>query len=149
MVFGESYDLKKDYKVYQTEKVPEFVCIYNTDTKSKEIYRYKNNKLQDGSYRVIYSNRDSVYGTKIFPKSDKNGEENRQYRLVKYADGYIEYQEQIYVIGQDKGWRLLTKYKFNTNKLGWEKLNLLLIDLSIHYQRHMLLQESKAKLFYI
>ncbi len=122
--YGGSYDQKKNLKVYQSEEVPGFVHLYDTDTKTKQIFRYKNNKLQDGSFRVMFSNGDSCYGTKIFGKSTKDGEEHRQYHLFKYANGDIEYEEKIFVKGQDKGWRLLTKYKFNPNNLGWEKVNL-------------------------
>ena len=119
-----SYDKRKNYKVYQSEEVPGFVRLYDTDAKLKEICRYINNRLQDGSYRVIFSNGNSCYGTRIFDKSNKTGEVNREYGLFKYANGNIEYDEQIYVIGQDKTWRYLTKYKFNPNNLGWEKVNL-------------------------
>ena len=111
-------------KVYETDQVPGFVCLYDTDTKSKEIYRYKNNRLQDGINRNIFSSGNSCYGTIILAKSGKTGEESRTYRLVKYANGNIEYQEQIIVLGQDKSWRLLTNYKFNPSNLGWEKVNL-------------------------
>ena len=109
-------------KVYQSEQAPGFVRLYHTDTKSKEIYRYKNSKLKDGIFRVIFSSGDSIYGTKIFDKSNTNGEENRLYGLYKNANGNIEYKEKIIVIGQDIAWRLLTEYKFNPNNLAWEKL---------------------------
>jgi len=121
LVYGGSYNDKKNNKVYQSEEVPGFVHIYNTDTKKKEIFRYKNNKLQDGSFRAIFSSGDSDYGTRIFDKSSKNGEE-RVYRLYKFANGDIEYEEQILVVGQDKGWRQLTEYKFNPSNLGWKKV---------------------------
>ncbi len=110
--------------MYQSEEVPGFVRLYNTDTKLKEIYRYKMNRLQDGSFRAIFSNGDSIYGTRIFDKIDKTGEENRQYRLYKYANGNIEYDEYIWVNGQDKGWRFFTRYEFNPYNLAWEKINL-------------------------
>ena len=106
-------------KVYETDQVPGFVCLYDTDTKDKEIYRYKNNRLQDGSFRAIFSSGATCYGTRIFSKSD--GEESRQYRLYKYADGNIEYDEQILVIGQDNTWRTLTRYIFHPNNLAWKK----------------------------
>ncbi len=58
----------------------------------------------------------------ILAKSPKNGEESRQYSLIKFANGNIKYHEQIIVTGQDKGWRLLTEYKFNPNNLAWKKV---------------------------
>ncbi len=113
----------KDIKVYETEQVPGFVRLYDTRRKSKEIYRYKNNRLQDGIFRFIYSNGDSIYGTRTFAKSNKNGEEERDYRLFKYANGNIEYQEKI-IIDQDLEWIILNKYEFNPNNLAWEKVDL-------------------------
>ncbi len=121
--YGGSYDYKKNKKVYQSEKLPGFVCLYDTDTKLKSIFRY-NQKVQDGSYRIIYSNGNSTYGIIIFSKSPNNGEDNRQYRLHKYASGDIEYDEKIWVNGQDNGWRELTTYKFNPRKLEWRKVDL-------------------------
>ena len=108
--------------MYETDQVPGFVCLYDTDTKDKEIYRYKNNRLQDGSFRAIFSSGATCYGTRIFSKSTKTGEESRTYRLVKYANGNIEYQEQIYVIGKE--WKFLTRFSFNPNNLAWEKVDL-------------------------
>ncbi len=124
MVYGGLYDFKKNVKVYQSKEVPGFVCLYHTDTKKKEIYRYKNNKLQDGIFRSMFSSGVECYETRIFAKKDENGEENRTHRLVKYISGNIWYDEQIRVIGQDKGWRSLNKYKFQPNTLRWEKLDL-------------------------
>ncbi len=109
--------------MYQTDQVPGFVRLYDTDTKSKEIFKYHNNRLQDGSFRAIFPSGATYYGTRIFAKSNKTGEENRQYRLLKYANVNIAYEEQIWVIGQDKTWRLLTTYEFNPNNLAWEKSN--------------------------
>ncbi len=119
--YGRSFNYKKKYKVYQSEQIPGFVCLYDTDTDTKEIYRYKNNRLQDGAYREIFSSGDSSYGTMIFAKSDKTGEEKWKHRLFKYASGKIYYQEKIIVLGQGKGWRLTTRYNFNPNNLKWEK----------------------------
>ncbi len=110
--------------MYQTKQVPRFALLYKTFNKTKQIYRYKKNILQDGIYREIFSNGASCYGTRILAKSPKTGEENREYRLFKYADGDIEYEENIHVIGQDNEWRELTKYKFNLNNLAWEKVKL-------------------------
>ena len=108
--------------MYQTEQVPGFARLYNTDTKQESIYRYEDNKLQDGGYRTKFDNGDSCFGQHTFAKSLDDGEENREYRLYKYAaSGNIEYDEQIWVIGQDKGWRFLTKYTFNPDKLEWNK----------------------------
>ncbi len=121
MVFGKSYDNEEDIKVYQTEKVPGFVRLYDTDDEIEHIYRYKNDKLQDGISRFIFSNISS-YGTQIFAKSANNDEEDRQYRFYKYADGTIEYTEQIMVLGQDEDYRTQTNYRFNPHKLEWEKV---------------------------
>ncbi len=111
-------------KVYETEQVPGFVRLYSTYDEMKMISRYKNDKLQDGIYREIFSNGDSDYGTQIFSKSLNNGEENRIYHLYKYADGNIEYVEKIWIEGLDEDWRILTHYRFTPNNLGWEKVDL-------------------------
>ncbi len=77
--YGESYDDKKNIKVYQTEQVPGFVLLYYTN-ETETIHRYKNDKLQAGIFRAILSNGDSSYGTEIFDKSLNNGEEDKMYK---------------------------------------------------------------------
>ena len=106
--------------MYQTEQVPGFTRLYDIDTKAEEIFRFKENKLQDGGFRSIFNSGSSCFGQRKFSKSGDDGEEDRTYRLCKYADGDIEYEEH----GQDKRWRILTKYKFNPDKLEWNKVNL-------------------------
>ncbi len=101
--------------------MPGFVLFYRTD-ETETIHRYKDDKLQAGSFRFILSNGDSCFGTRIFSKSLKAGEEDKKYSLYKNADGNIHYFEEILVIGQDKEWRNLTIHKFNPQELDWEEL---------------------------
>ena len=110
--------------MYQTKQVPGFTRIYNTDTKAETIYRYEDNKVQDGGYRAISNDGNSCLGQRKFGKSKDDGEEERLYGLFRYASGDIEYKEKIYVNGQDEGWRYLTRYTFNPDKLEWNKVNL-------------------------
>ena len=124
MEYGGSPTNKKNIKVYQTKQVPAFARLYHTDTKAEEIYRYEDNKVEDGGYRAIFDDGDSCFGQRKFAKSQDDGEELMQYHLFKYADGDIEYEENIWVVGQDKKWRTLTAYKiytFNPDKLEWNK----------------------------
>ena len=91
--------------------------LYDTKEKNNEIYRYSDKLLQDGIYKIMYSDGGIAYGKRIFAKKHKDGE---LYRLYKYPNGDIEYQEKKLAIGS-KGWENLTVYKFKPNKLGWEK----------------------------
>ena len=76
-------------------------------------------------YGGSYNNKKIYFGQRKFSKSPDDGEEERSYRLYKYAaSGNIEYDEQIWVHGQDKGWKTLTEYKFNPDKLEWNKNDL-------------------------
>ena len=125
MQYGGSHSNKKNIKVYQTQQVPGFTRLSDTDAKQEYIYRYEDNKLQDGGFRSIFNSGSSCFGKRKFAKSPDDGEEDRLYRLYKYAaSGNIEYEEKIWVNGQDKAWRNLTKYKFNPDKLEWNKVNL-------------------------
>ena len=121
--YGGSNWSKKNQKVYQTKQVPGFSRLYNTDTNLEEIYRYEDNKLQDGGFRAMFNGGHSCIGQRKFAKSRDDGEESREYRLLKYVDGDIEYKENIKV-GRDKGWKTLTEYKFNPDKLEWNKNDL-------------------------
>ncbi len=120
MKYGGSNKYVKKGKVYQSKEVPEFVRFDDTTTKS--IHRYEDERLQNGIYRYIDSTKIVEYGTIIFAKEGKNGEEEMPYLLKKYPSGEIEYQEDISILGQGKGWRTLTKYKFIPQKLDWEKV---------------------------
>ena len=111
-------------EVYQTEKFPEFVCLYNIDVKRESIYRFKNGRLQTGNFRSKWTDGDFCFGKRTFAKTSDNGEESRAYRFYKNPSGKIEYQERILVKGQDKEWRTLTKNTFNPDKLEWIKVAL-------------------------
>ena len=126
LIHGGSNRYVKNSKVYQSEQEPEFVriIINDTNTTTDSIDIYEDERVQNGIYRYMDSNRDTEYGTQIFAKSRKSGEKTKEYHLKKYASGEIAYQENILIYGQDTGWRTLTKYKFIPQKLDWEKVNL-------------------------
>ncbi len=86
--------------------------IYTADDKQM--------KCRDGIFRGKFVSGASCYGTRIFDNSGSNGEE--EWRLYKFANGDIIYQEKILVIGKDKDWRLVTKYKFEDTSLEWIKV---------------------------
>ncbi len=75
----------------------------------------------DGVFRIKWNTGISCYGTIIFSKSYSNGEEEKKWRLFKYANGNIIYQEKVFKIGQDKDWRVVTEYKFDDTSLEWIK----------------------------
>ena len=115
--------VRRNTRYIKKSKYQGLYAYIHTGRKTNNTFRYKNNKLQDGIYRNIFSNRDSCYGTRIFAKSEKTGKEERTYCLFKYAGGDIYYMSLISVKGQDKQWRFLTRYAFNPNNLGWKNLN--------------------------
>ncbi len=92
----------------------DFEGIYTADDKSM--------RCMDGVYRTKFANGDSSYGTRIFSKIDLNGEEDKWWRLMKFANGDIFYQEEIHVIDKDDGWRVVTRYKFDDTSLEWIKV---------------------------
>ncbi len=101
-----------------------FLLAHNTSTDKESIYTAddKQMKCKDGIYRGKWADGDSTYGTTIFDKGDLNGEENIEWRLFKFANGDIIYEEKVWVFGKDKEWRLVTHYKFDDTSLEWVKV---------------------------
>ncbi len=78
-------------------------------------------KCKDGIFRRKFVSGNSCYGTTIFNKMDSYGEESKVWRLYNYA-GDIIYEEQVWKIGKDDGWRDVTEYKFDATSLEWIKV---------------------------
>ena len=113
--YGRSYANKKKMKVYQTKQVQGFVRLSNNDGcfSTEEIFRFKDNKLQDGGFkRMKFSSGTTCFGFKIFSKSPDDGEEIREYCLLRFGRN-IEYWEKILGIRET--------YTFNPDKLEWNK----------------------------
>ena len=105
--------------MYQTQQVPGFTRLSDTNTKADSIYTYEDNKLQDGGFRAKFNSGSSSFGQCRLAKS--KGGEKRYYRLFKSASGNIQYQECIEVFVPDKGWTFHNKHTFNPDKLEWNK----------------------------
>ena len=101
-----------------------FLLLHKTSDGSEHIYcgDHKTLLLKDGVFRSKFTNGSVCYGTRVIAKSVASGEEDKEWRLKKFADGDIHYQVKIWVEGQDKGWRIVTKYKFDPTSLEWTKL---------------------------
>ena len=100
-----------------------FLLLHKTSDDSEKIYcgDHKSIRLKDGVYRSKFTNGNVYYGKRVFNKSNASGEENKEWRLKKLADGDIHYQEKV-KLNQEKDWRIVTEYKFDPTSLEWKKL---------------------------
>ena len=100
-----------------------FLLVHNTSSDAEHIYcgDHKSIRLKDGVYRSKFTNGNVYYGKRVFNKSNASGEENKEWRLKKLADGDIHYQEKV-KLNQEKDWRIVTEYKFDPTSLEWKKL---------------------------
>ena len=72
--------------------------------------------VSDGIYRVRVANGNTTIGSQYFRRSGR--EEGRMYRLYRFNDGDIYYDDRI--CGKDdSGWRDLVSYSFNQETLEW------------------------------
>ena len=54
-------------------------------------------------------------GTRTY-KTAAGGNQDKQYRIYKYADGKIMYEERI----SQNGWKVLKRFMFNAKLYKWE-----------------------------
>ena len=54
-------------------------------------------------------------GTRTY-KNAAGGNQDKQYRIYKYADGKIMYEERI----SQNGWKVLKQFMFNAKLYKWE-----------------------------
>ena len=106
------------------QSISGFLLAHFTSTDQEEIYTADDESMRcmDGVYRNKFASGDSCYGTIILDKFDMDGEETKQWRLCIKANENIEYEEKEWVIGKDKDWRVVTRYKFDDTSLEWIKV---------------------------
>ncbi len=101
-------------KLYK-HKNSDFVRIHELSNNYEYIHKYKDNLVQPGIFRDLFTSGDTSIGFKYFRRE---GGVDQYYRLYRHASGKISY---IHKIVRNNKWELITEYTFDENDLSWSK----------------------------
>ena len=106
-------------KVYKDQSSA-FIRCHSIESNTEYIFLQEDGTISDGIFRARYADGNTDIGSKYFRRSGR--EEGRLSLLVRFNKSEnIEYHDLI--LGKDdKGWRLLAKYRFNPKTLDWTKI---------------------------
>ena len=101
-------------KVYKHE-YSQFVRCHNLLDNQESIHRFRNNLVQPGICRYLFSNGITCIGNRCFPRE---GGIDQLYRLFRLPSGNIYYDHQIH---RNSKWDTITVFKFDHTNLSWKQ----------------------------